>query len=1593
MAAVFGSARVTVVSATLAFWLAALPACEETAGPDGLGAGAETATTSGDTAVAGEPDAAVIADGIAGTTDAALLLDVAEVKAACPGASGCPCQENSNCDGGICLVGPSGDKECVTPCVTECKAGWKCAAVPGTGGDIQTICVPKFGHLCDPCEKSSQCDALGLKDSACVEQGPQGRFCGIACVDDQGCEAGYLCQAVTSVEGAKTKQCVVKPKQGDPDPFGTCVCSALAIKQKLTTACFQFIKDDKGQVKGKCAGERSCSEQGLSACSVPEVKAETCNGADDDCDGQTDEAACDDSSACTNDSCDATTKTCIHAPIEAPCDADGSVCTEGDKCKDGKCTAGAQKTCDDNNPCTKDACDVAKGCTQTADDGVPCSDQNPCTVGDLCQSGQCKNGVAKVCNAPDSCVAASCDIESGNCAYKKKKDGSPCDDGTACTAGDSCSDGVCDGNTLSCDDKNSCTNDSCDPKEGCQNAANTAACDDGDPCTTGDECANKTCTKGLPLVCKDNNPCTDDGCDVKAGKCAYTNNTQPCNDETACTTSDSCKDGSCAGEKVECDDKNACTNDSCDPKDGCQNVANVGACDDGDACTIGDACAQKVCQKGQTLQCKDDNPCTDDGCDLKVGKCAYPFNSSACTDGTVCTSADACKDGTCAGTVVVCDDKNPCTLDTCDTVTGCQNATTGGPCDDGNACTDSDACKDKVCAGLAKPKDGCNDNSVCTDDSCDSKIGCVYTNTTISCDDNNACTVKDGCAGGKCVSGSDICKCATDADCAPGNTGNPCNGTLFCDKAAAPYSCKTKPGSIVTCTGSTPCIQVACDPGVAKCAPSNINEGGACNADGSKCTPDDKCVAGACKAQGTLNCDDKNPCTTDSCSATAGCVYTNNTNACDADGDACSAGDKCVNGACVPGTKKVCNDNNICTLDSCDPKTAACGVVALADGATCSDNSACTEADGCAKGVCTGKAKNCDDGNVCTDDKCSNGVCQPLPAVGLPPCDDGDVCSKADACTNGTCKGKPACDDGAICTDDSCEAVTAKCSTSPKACDDGNPCTVDACDPALGGCNAVPSKDAALGTEFCDHADSCAQGLQGCSGGNKACVFGAPKPNSEGQACGANTGTCKNGACTCATGKVMAQGVCTSCPVFPTGKTINVHGSLAIGVDNLCCGRTKNSNTLGGYCNTITQALAIIDAQGDKAGWKIYVTGDSAGNMSSKEVYPLVLRHGVALSAPTGNPCLPGKAGLTAITVSGGAMVFVSSIRVGMCSGTSYKASIGLDVPVATILRAHDVDVFGAAIGGRIKGSLEPYAGGVRFSGGGIGARVDGGKLMYANGVGYEVILDNNDIGLLCRTDGGSGQSTASAYFKVTGKGSIGAWASTNCVFTPTSGSYFGISSSSAACATKNLVEGVRADANAIVTLTSAFVGCTLGDGVALRTNAAVPINAPTVTLNGSDIRDSGCSGVYVEAGKLGGNTNKFHHNHWGVLYRSALASGTAPIALNGVSTATTKHNRFYCNGKAEPGNCCTGDNCPSGYNVWNNSGQKLDLSYNEWTDGPVVQYGCDANLQACQCVASTTCESPPPDGAKVVNSPFAQGTPTAVTDGFSLMASKPLCP
>lgn len=49
------------------------------------------------------------------------------------------------------------------------------------------------------------------------------------------------------------------------------------------------------------------------------------------------------------------------------------------------------------------------------------------------------------------------------------------------------------GETLDCDDQNSCTIEICDASSGCVSTLNSGACEDGLVCTEGDSCVGGVC--------------------------------------------------------------------------------------------------------------------------------------------------------------------------------------------------------------------------------------------------------------------------------------------------------------------------------------------------------------------------------------------------------------------------------------------------------------------------------------------------------------------------------------------------------------------------------------------------------------------------------------------------------------------------------------------------------------------------------------------------------------------------------------------------------------------------------------------------------------------------------------------------------------------------------------------------------------------------------------------------------------------------------------------------------------------------------------------------------------------------------------------
>ncbi len=820
-----------------------------------------------------------------------------DTEPACEPGAGCfgdPCGDGGDCLFGLC-VPHMGDTVCTIECLEDCPDGWDCQAL-NTGPDMVFACVSPYAHLCRPCSVQDDC-ATGAIEDACIDYGPEGSYCGADCSDDGLCPTGYSCVDAKTTAGVGLKQCV--------SDSGICACSPLSVKLGLATPCTST------NGFGTCPGLRACTDEGLGACDAAEPDEETCDGLDNDCDGVTDDVACDDGNDCTADACDADTG-CTHDTLTGTSCNDGDVCSLADHCEAGIC-AGTTIDCDDNNPCTTDACDPTGGCMYSFNTAA-CDDGDPCTVADQCKQGICEGfDIDCDCDTDVDCLAL--------------EDGDVCNGILACDTTVLPSECVVDpGTVVECPDPEGvdapCLEAVCHPLSGeCSfepTEEDDVLCQDGDLCTLGDGCQDGACVPGAPLsTCNDGNPCTADSCAPGEGCVFAPDDDESCDDGNPCTVGDHCADGGCAFEGgLDCADDNLCTTDFCDPTSGCVHALNDAPCDDGDPCTTGDHCELGDCVTTGIFSCDDGNPCTDDVCDDIQGCAHIPSAAAAdCDDGNPCTTGDHCDDGFCvASGIPDCDDEDVCTTDLCNPASGgCVHLLNQNPCDDGDICTVGDACHLGDCkSGPALP---CDDGNLCTDDACNPQTGCTFTPNTIPCDDGDPCTLVDTCVAGDCVS--------------------------------------TTPD---TCDDENLCTDDACVPGVG-C--TNVPNTVPCD-DGDACTLADVCANGDCVGSTPPNCEDSNPCTDDSCDVDAGCIHAYNSNPCN-DQNACTQVDACVDGGCIGSDPPVCDDGDVCTTDVCDP----------AQGCTTEPITPC-----CGNGI-TEPGEDCDDGNDNNGDGCSNSCVAP----------------------------------------------------------------------------------------------------------------------------------------------------------------------------------------------------------------------------------------------------------------------------------------------------------------------------------------------------------------------------------------------------------------------------------------------------------------------------------------------------------------------------------------------------------------------------------------------------------------------------------------
>ncbi len=498
-----------------------------------------------------------------------------------PGEFSAPCKDDTDCNAGMCIQ-VYGGQICSHDCSGNCETGYTCQQVTTHGGDTLFACVPKYKHICDPCNANKDCNDGGDSTNVCIPYGASGGFCGAACDEIlQDCPKGYTCDVVLNpATGAKVHQCQHQ---------GICECSQAAENLQLSTTC--YIQNDYG----KCSGVRACGVGGLAECTAPVPAQEICNNIDDDCNGYTDDFNASSKCPITNEfgTCQGIIKQCVNG--QALCEGQTPTteqCNGKDDNCDGKTDEGL---CEDGDPCTKDTCNSDGSCQHVQLGGMACDDGSICTQTDKCLSGKCVGGNNMNCDDNDPCTTDSCDPFVG-CQHAKASDGVCTEDGNLCTL-DVCKSGVCthviqDGGKCT-DDGLPCTNDLCDAAGVCKHTQSSGPCEDGNPCTEGDMCVSGVCKSGPmkgSVACDDSNPCTVDTCDPnQAGGCVHANN-----DFAACTsTSTECPIGQCAGGQCFPQPNKTCSTTV--KLDLCQNQDIAGVCTSAGKCV--------PTQKSQPFSC------------------------------------------------------------------------------------------------------------------------------------------------------------------------------------------------------------------------------------------------------------------------------------------------------------------------------------------------------------------------------------------------------------------------------------------------------------------------------------------------------------------------------------------------------------------------------------------------------------------------------------------------------------------------------------------------------------------------------------------------------------------------------------------------------------------------------------------------------------------------------------------------------------------------------------------------------------------------------------------------------------------------------
>ena len=806
----------------------------------------------------------------------------------------------------------------------------------------------------------------------------------------------------------------------------------------------------------------------------------------------TSDEECNDNLFCTIDTCNTPgpggvcinrVRTCsddIYCNGDEQCDETRDLCEfaclGGGTCSGGFCVGGSNP----GTPC--DAILHSRSCPT----GLLCNESlNACT--ECVSNADCPTEPNRICR-PGFGVCVEC-LEDSRCV-----------DGLYCNGTETCDEpsGSCvAGVDVQCTFGQFCSGN----LDRCVECEFNSDCNDGFYCNGTETCSNDLCVPGTSI------------------NCAAIDPSKPyCQEDT-----DSCVQ--CLNS-AQCDDSAFCTTDNCDLLGQCQNIPDPGTfCDDGNDCNGVEDCSADLssCVAGTPMNCgkacfrglTPGATCTGDA---QCGKSCVggPNDGLSCTsdsncgraclggpdDGVTCTQDDECSTRNCAQVGL-------CVPGACRG--GCSPSVNGGSCvqcaadvpgsttcSDNLFCDGTETCNaSHQCVGASRPtcsqfnadctKGACNENS----DAC---VGSDRAAGTI-CDDLDHCTRFDECAGGACVedtpAAGDVFRCldisiaaVTTGSIKVGNTvqakltvkANGCNtpntrcpagqmpiGGLSAILNWDPAYLELKPSTsgdrnpLDPCDSGDPCF--ACPAGQYNWGESTF---------ASDCGPTGDALNSPCSGTPTNDGNaiytavPQNQCNGEpapACISSSGLYVTNfkfKVLARPADGTAEVSLDDCAGNrslteaiaGVVPPTGYVPSYAQDATR-SVSTTPAAFSVVNCVTSLDCSDGNNCTS-DICSSGVCINVAVDCTSPDACLIGSCNaaTGACQFTPVS----CPSGQRCYQG-SCFR-TCLNALDCNDNVSCTDDTCEAVSGDdiCRNTPNDahCATGLFCAAQRCDAVLG---------------------------------------------------------------------------------------------------------------------------------------------------------------------------------------------------------------------------------------------------------------------------------------------------------------------------------------------------------------------------------------------------------------------------------------------------------------------------------------------------------------------------------------------------------------